>query len=121
MKTNKIKQLISGVLLSLVMVFIAWPATTHAQVRVIGPRRVVIVRQRSFFPHAYGYPYYVSDPIAYQKEMGYNDGLSKGKSDARHGMPDDPGAHKHFSGSNSLAYREGFQQGYEDGYHAQGG
>ena len=97
--------------------------TAEAQGRFRGPARVVVVPRPFFHSGFYwgGYPYYspyyrVYDPIAYQKEQGYSDGLSRGKSDAKHGKADDPNSHKHYRDSSSITYREAFLQGYNDGY-----
>jgi hypothetical protein len=91
----------------------------QAQVR---PHVRVFVTPRPFIHSGFywGYPYYYPyatyDPIAYQKESGYSDGLSRGKSDAKHGKADDPNSHSHYRDSKSLAYREAFLQGYEQGF-----
>ena len=120
MRWNGIKKVIIGLVIAVVVALGAGPATASAQ----GRHRVIIVQRPVFFPHTYWgywnspYPYY-SDPIAYQKETGYSDGLSRGKSDAKHGLAANPESHKHFSNSSSIAYRDAFMQGYEDGYNQQ--
>jgi|SRR5713226_9691 len=119
MRFNRAKRLVSGMFVAVLLLFGAGAVTTaHAQVRVVRPR--VFFVQRPFFPRwHYGYPYYyntVYDPIAYQREQGYSDGLSRGKDDARHGRPDDPNNHSHYRNSSSVNYREAFLQGYADGY-----
>jgi len=78
------------------------------------------VRRPVFFPPAYPYRYYtVYDPIAYQKEDGYSDGRSRGKKDAKKGLPNDPNSHKSYVKSDSPTYREAFLQGYAEGYRYQ--
>ena len=104
----------------------ALAAPAQAQGRVVRSPRVVVVRRPFFGPRFYGpgwgwgYPYYGysywEDPIAYEKEMGYRDGLNKGKDDAKHERADDPNSHKSYRNSNSLAYRQAFLQGYNDAY-----
>jgi len=118
MKWNRVKRLVMGSLVAVMLLFGAWPATTQAQVRVIRPHARVFIGPRPvFYPGWYGHPYYtVYDPIAYQKEEGYRDGLSRGKDDAKHGKADDPNSHKHYRDSSSITYREAFLQGYNDGY-----
>jgi len=121
MRWNRIKKIVTGALIAVVVALGSWATTANAQVRVIGRHRTVVVRT-GFFPRSYGYypynSYYYSDPIAYQKEMGYSDGLSRGKSDAKHGLAASPESHKHFSNSSSMAYRDAFEQGYNDGYNS---
>ena len=96
--------------------------TAEAQRVFVRPHVRVFVGPRPFFHSGfYGYPYYgpyyrVYDPIAYQREQGYSDGLSRGKSDAKHGKADDPNSHKHYRDSSSVTYREAFLQGYNDGF-----
>jgi hypothetical protein len=58
----------------------------------------------------------VVDPIAYQREQGYNEGRSEGKKDAKKGRPAAPTGHKDYLKSSSLAYREAFVQGYNERY-----
>lgn len=117
MNFNRAKNLVTRGLLAVLLVFgvmSVTASTADAQRRVQG--RVVVVQRPLFFPRYYPRTYRVYDPIAYQREQGYSDGLSKGKDDAKHGRPDDPASHKHFSESNSIAYRDAFAQGYADGY-----
>jgi len=128
MKWNGIRKIAMGGLVAVVIALSSLATTASAQGRVFVPRhnRVIVVR-RPFFPrydpfYSYGYyPYSWSDPIAYQKESGYSDGLSRGKKDAKKGLPNSPESHKHFVKSSSLAYREAFEQGYNDGYNQQRG
>ena len=117
MNFKKAKKLVTRGLLAILLLFGVWSATTstaNAQRRVQG--RVVVVQRPLFFPRYYPRTYTVYDPIAYQREQGYSDGLSRGKDDAKHGRPNDPASHKHFSESNSITYRDAFAQGYSDGY-----
>jgi len=58
----------------------------------------------------------VVDPIAYQREQGYNEGRSDGKKDAKKGMPANPTGQKDYIKSNSLAFREAYVQGYNERY-----
>lgn len=60
------------------------------------------------------------DPIAYQRETGYSDELSKGKDDAKHAKPYDLNAHKHYRNSDNITCKEGFSQGYADVYRSRG-
>jgi len=117
MKFNQAKKLVTRGLLAVLLLFGVWTATAstaNAQRGIHG--RVVVVQRPLFFPRYYPRTYTVYDPIAYQREQGYSDGLSRGKDDAKHGRSNDPSSHKHYSGSNSITYREAFAQGYEDGY-----
>jgi hypothetical protein len=127
MRWNRIKKVIAGAVIAVAVALgsLATTATTASAQRRGYPHRVIIVRRPPFFPYAYGfypygaYPYYYSDPIAYQKETGYSDGMSRGKSDAKKGLAASPESHKHFSKSSSMAYRDAFEQGYNDGYNSQ--
>jgi len=120
MKLSRVTRVLA---IAFVLVFSGAAVTTaNAQHRHFHNRVVVV--QRPFFPHYYwGYPSYYGyyDPIAYQREEGYRDGLSRGKDDAKHGRADSPASHKHYSNSDSLTYRQAFVQGYEDGYKARMG
>src|SRR5262245_37962172 len=129
MRLSRVKKFAIGAFAASMLMVGALAAPAQAQVRVVRQPRVVVVRRPFFGPRFYGwgygwgYPYYgygyaYTDPIAYQKEMGYSDGLSRGKDDAKHGRPDEPDSHKHYRDSNSLAYRQAFLQGYNDGYMA---
>jgi hypothetical protein len=129
MTLNGIKRFAVGAFAVGMLMVGALAAPAQAQGRVVRPGgRVVVVRRPFFGPRFYGpgwwgYPYYgygysYGDPIAYQKEMGYSDGLSRGKDDAKHARADDPNSHKHYRDSNSLAYKQAFVQGYNDGYQA---
>jgi hypothetical protein len=130
MTLNGIKKFAIGAFAAGMLMVGVLAAPAQAQVRA-GFRpggRVVVVRRPFFGPRFYGpgwwgYPYYgygysYGDPIEYQKEMGYSDGLSRGKDDAKHARPDDPNSQKRYRNSSSLAYRQAFVQGYSDGYQA---
>ena len=130
MKWSEVKRIVLGVLIVGTLLVSAWSTTATAQGRVVQqPRRVIIVHRPVYFRHywnpywyssPYYYPYYnYYDPIAYQKETGYSDGRSRGKSDAKHGRPSDPNSHKHYNDSDSATYREAFLQGYSEGYRDQ--
>jgi len=71
-------------------------------------------RYDPFWDPFYSTRYRAVDPIAYQREQGYNDGRDEGKKDAKKGRPADPTGHKDYLKSNSLAYREAFVQGYNE-------
>jgi len=118
MLSNILKRVLSGALVGVTVLLGSW--TTYAQVRVVrvAPTRVVVVRRPFFGPGFYPYyPYYgYYNPIAYQRESGYSDGLSRGKSDARHGKAFAPDSHHHYRDSHSITYREAFLQGYRNGF-----
>src|SRR5262252_6989467 len=104
MKFQQIKKVLTTGLLGVILLFGAFATTASAQHRYGG--RVVIVN-RPFFPRTYWgggfyrpYYYYSVDPIAYQREQGYSDGLSRGKDDAKHGKANDPASHKHYQNAN---------------------
>jgi hypothetical protein len=124
MKFTQVKKIITGALVAVTLLFGigAW-TTASAQVRVVTRPRVVVVQRPFFFPHYTYFPRYytVVDPIAYQRETGYSDGLSRGKDDAKHGKPYDLNAHKHYRDSDSITYKEAFAQGYADGYRSRMG
>ena len=122
MRWNAVKRLVMGVFVAVMLLVGVSSTTAQGQVRVITTQpRVVVVRRPVFFPRFYyPYRYYtVYDPIAYQREQGYSDGRSRGKSDAKHGLANNPDSHKHYSDSDSVTYREAFLQGYADGYREQ--
>jgi len=119
MLSNILKRVLTGALVGMTVLPASW--TTYGQVRVVrvAPTRVFVQRRVFFGPEFYPnyYPYYrVYDPIAYQRESGYSDGLSRGKSDAHRGYPFAPDSHHHFRDSRSITYREAFLQGYRTGY-----
>jgi hypothetical protein len=120
MTFNSTKKVLTRTLLAVLLLFGVWSTGASAQVRVVQRPRVVVVNRPffpRFYPRYYSPRYYtVVDPIAYQKELGYSDGLSRGKDDAKHGKPNDPSTHKHYTNSESITYREAFAQGYADGY-----
>ncbi|HZS45483.1 MAG TPA: hypothetical protein VFC63_10305 [Blastocatellia bacterium] len=125
MKLNSFKTKLMGAVATVALLVTAFAftgTTANAQGRHFH-HHVVIVNRPFFGPYwgynwygpAYGYYPYVN-PIAYQKETGYQDGFSRGKSDAKKGLAENPASHKHFNNSSSLAYRNAFQQGYDDGH-----
>ena len=116
MRLNRIKKVLVGALVAVILLLGAGTTSSNAQVRVFVRPRVFAGPR--FFPYYsnYPYPYYAQDPIAYQKEAGYSDGLSRGRSDGKHGQAFAPDSHSHYRDSKSLAYREAFLQGYRDGY-----
>lgn len=124
-QANSLNKIVINSSVALVLMFGALVTNAGAQRVVVRPshQRVVVVR-RPFFPrfnHGYYPGYYtVVDPIAYQREQGYSDGLSRGKSDAKHGKANDPRSHKHFLNSDSESYREAFLHGYDDGFAERG-
>ena len=120
MTTNSLKKIITMSAVALTLMFGTLVTTTAAQIRVVRPHHRVVFVGRPFFGPYYNHYYTVVDPIAYQREQGYSDGLSRGKNDAKHGKVDDPRSHKHFRDSDSATYREAFLQGYSDGYAERG-
>jgi hypothetical protein len=125
MRFNRITGLFAGIVLAVLALLgfgAAGEASARAQVRVVRPPVVVV--QRPFFGRpwwgwGWGPPYYYNqyyDPIAYQREQGFRDGFNKGKSDARHGKPDDPNSHKDYRNSSSITYRNAFLQGYSTAF-----
>lgn len=50
-----------------------------------------------------------------QEQDGYNDGLNRGREDARDHRRFDPNNSEHFRDGNG-EYREGFRRGYADGF-----
>jgi hypothetical protein len=115
MNTKRVKQLMLGAIAAGACMFGLASTTANAQTVIV--RRPVIVYHRPFYRPFWG-PRYVTviDPIASQKEQGYSDGKSRGKDDAKKGMANNPNSHKHYYQSDSLAYREAFVQGYNEGY-----
>jgi hypothetical protein len=121
MTLNRVKRLTTVAFVAVILLLGAGTmATAQAQRRVVVQPRVFIVH-RPFFHTWWGYPYppYYVDPIAYQREQGYSDGLSRGRDDARHGRADDPNSHSHYRNSSSITYREAFLQGYADGFNGE--
>ena len=123
---NRFKKIIAGAAIAFALLMGVSVTTANAQrLRFGGPRVVIRTGPRfgfgfgGYYPYGYpyyGYPYYAVDPIAYQKEQGYSQGLKDGNSDAKKGLADNPESHKHFYNSSSMAYRDAFEQGYADGY-----
>jgi hypothetical protein len=126
MKPNKLKTLIMGATVGLMLLVGVGSTTALAQRRIVRPGPVIVYRHRPFWGPRWGWndPFWnptitVVDPIAQQRESGYSDGHSRGKDDAKHGKPNAPVSHKHYSKSDSLTYRQAFLQGYADGYREQ--
>lgn len=128
MKLNRAKRLIPGFFILFTLFALVGPATAEAQTRGggRGTRRVVVYRPfynpfwyRRYDPFwdSYYYPRtVVVDPVAYARERGYREGKSEGGEDAEKGRPSNSKGHEDYLGSDSLAFREGFVRGYEDGY-----
>jgi len=118
----KITQIVIGAFTAIMLLSGAFATTAEAQVRVIRrPRQVIVYRTYNPFWYRRYDPFYASrytvvDPIAYQREQGYNEGRSEGKKDAKKGLPANPTGHKDYLKSSSLAYREAFVQGYNERY-----
>ena len=126
MRFNRVRTAVTGAFVAVILLFGGWSAIANAQVRIVHRPRVVVVTRPFFFPHYYSYSrfyprYYSVDPIAYERETGYRDGLSRGRDDAKHGMAYDPNSHRHYRDSNSITYREAFVQGYSEGYRERAG
>jgi len=124
MRFSQVRRLAAGAFVAVILLIGAGAVTTtQAQTRiVVRPRSRVFFVQRPFFHSWYWgapYPVYYTDPIAYQREQGYSDGLSRGKDDAKHGRANDPNSHSHYRNSSSVTYREAFLQGYSDGFHGE--
>ncbi|HEY7543912.1 MAG TPA: hypothetical protein VID27_03475 [Blastocatellia bacterium] len=124
MKPNKVKTLIMG--LSLVVMLLVGVGSTvaDAQGRRGGhrPHRVIIYRTynpfwyRHYNPFFYPGYYRTVDPVAYQREQGYREGKDEGKDDAKKDRPANPTGNKHYVKSDSIHFREAFVQGYNEGY-----
>ncbi len=124
----RVKQIIMGGLAAIMLLSGVLTSTADAQGRVIHrrPPRVIVVRPYNPFwyrrydpfwdPFYPRYQYQMVDPIAYQREQGYNEGRDEGKKDAKKGRPANATGHKDYLKSNSLAYREAFVQGYNERY-----
>lgn len=121
MRFSRTTKLIAGALFGLLIGLggFAVPAQAQRSVRVerVEHPRVFVGGGFGFFHRPWWGPNYVLvDPAAYEQDQGYRDGLSRGKSDAKHGRADDPNNHKHYRDADSLTYRNAFAQGYEAGY-----
>jgi hypothetical protein len=67
-------------------------------------------------PNGYYYPGSVGRyGYSGAEQQGYNDGLNRGREDARDGRSFNPNNSSHFR-SGSAVYRDGFRRGYEIGY-----
>jgi hypothetical protein len=128
MKPNKVKQLMMGAFVAVMLFAGVGLTTANAQERVVRrphrPHRIIVYRPYNPFWYRhydpfwdpYPYTYRVVDPIAYQREQGYSEGRSEGKKDAKKGRPANPTGNKDYLKSNSLAYREAFVKGYNERY-----
>ena len=117
----RVKELVIGAFAAIILLSGVFATTARAQNRVVvqRPPRVIVVRRYNPFPFwdpFYTSRYQVVDPIAYQREQGYNEGRSDGKKDAKKGMSANPTGHKDYIKSNSLAFREAYVQGYNERY-----
>jgi hypothetical protein len=125
MQTSKVKKLIVGLSLGIMLV-VGLGATTAEAQRRRGhrPPRVVYrvydpfwYRRYDPFWDSYYYPrYQVVDPIAYQREKGFKEGKDEGEEDAKKGRGFNARGHKDYLKSDSTHFREAFVQGYEAGY-----
>ena len=95
-------------------------------------RAVIVVRpfprfhRFGWYPYPYPYPYYgyynnyVFGSSESAFDQGYRDGLKTGEGDARHDRSYDPERSHYFHdagfGNFAVEYRDGFTQGYENGY-----
>jgi hypothetical protein len=115
------KKVVAGAFVAIILLLGVGTLTTTQAQRVVVRPRVFIVHRPFVHTWGWGYPYYpvYTDPIAYQREQGYQDGFSRGKDDARHGRADDPNSHSHYRNSSSVTYREAFVQGYTDGFNGE--
>lgn len=128
MKPNRVKKLIVGLSLAVMLVAGIGSTTANAQgkqKRVRKPPRVIIYRAYDpfwyrrydpFWDSYYSPRYRVVDPIAYQKEKGYKEGKDEGEDDAEDGRPANATGHKDYLKSDSIHFREAFIQGYNAGY-----
>lgn len=133
-----IGSLVLGVLL-IVGLSASSATTANAQGRFHGGRfhgggfhtRVFIGPRFGWSPYwygygPYGYPYsyygkYVFGDSEAADSQGYEDGLKTGTDDARHGRSFDPERSHYFKdagfGNFAESYREGFERGYDTGFH----
>ncbi|MBL8172193.1 MAG: hypothetical protein JNJ50_28800 [Acidobacteria bacterium] len=119
MNLNGMKRMLLALLTGVVLLA-GVNATANAQGQGFRrpPRRVIYYRRYDPFWEPYR-TVRVVDPIASQREEGYSEGRDKGKDDAKDGRDFDPENHKQFNKSKSLAFREAFLKGYQDGYRKQ--
>jgi hypothetical protein len=121
MRFNRVRKVVAGAFVAVILLVGAGMVTTTKAQRVVVRPRVFFVNRPFIHTWGWGYPYYpyYVDPIAYQREHGYQDGFSRGKDDAKHGRADDPNSHSHYRNSSSVTYREAFVQGYNDGFNGE--
>lgn len=127
MKSNKIKGLIVGMSLVIMLLIGIGSTTANAQGKRVVRRPARVFVYRNYNPFWYRYydpfwdPFYYShyrvvDPIAYQREQGYREGKDEGKEDAKKGRAASATGNKDYLKSNSIHFREAFLQGYNAGY-----
>jgi hypothetical protein len=127
MKSNKVKRVVVGLFLVVMLASGIGATTADAQDRRRGhrPPRVIIYRHYDPFWHRHYDPFWdpfyssryrVVDPVAYQRETGYREGKNEGERDAKKGRPADARSHKDYRKSDSIHFREAFVQGYDEGY-----
>src|SRR5215471_7489385 len=98
MNFHSIKTKVLGAV-AIVVLLVSAAAFTGTSLNAQGRhfRSRVVVVNRPFFWGGYYNPYwrgYYVDPITSQREAGYQDGFSRGKSDAKKGLADNPASHK---------------------------
>jgi len=125
-KNNRIKKMILGAFVAVFLMSGVLATRAEAQGRFYRrPRAVIVYRPFNPFWHRRYDPFWgpstytVVDPVAARSEEGFRDGRSQGKKDAKKGLEADPTRNKEYNKSNSLAYRQAFVHGYEQGYHAE--
>jgi hypothetical protein len=123
MKFSKAKNLVMGLFLMSIFVLGVGSTPAEAQTRrvVRRPARVIVYRPyynplwyRSYDPFwdSYYYPRtVVTDPVAYQRELGYREGKDEGEEDAEKGRASNPKGHEDYLKSDSINFREAFVQG----------
>lgn len=128
MRSRKMKAFIIGIFLVSTFAVGFGTVTADAQNRRHHghrPPRIIVYRHYSpfwyrrydpFWDPFYYRRYQVVDPIAYQKERGYDEGKDEGEEDAKKGRPANARGHKDYLKSDSIHFREAFVQGYNAGY-----
>ena len=124
MNSKLLRRIAAYVLMAMLVLGTFIATTTQAAAQ---RRRVVIVRPiRPFGPYPYRrYNYYRNRQYVFDNEdeaynSGYQSGLKTGSEDGRKGKSYDPQRSHYYSesgfGNCAEAYREGFDNGYRDGY-----
>jgi len=127
MKPNRVKKLIVGLSVAVMLMATVGSTVANAQGKRRGHKPPRVIFYRAYDPFWYRrhdpfwdshyYPRYrVVDPIAYQKEKGYKEGKDEGEEDAEKGRVANATGHKDYLKSDSIHFREAFVQGYNDGY-----